>query len=345
MCGIPIRSGLLLFAAAACLALVLSPATWGEEPKTDEKLKEPEKLDCTTFDGVKLAGYFYPSDKGKDAPTVILCHAVGDAKRSGASRKDFGDLPRMLQKEGFAVVAFDFRGYGESKTLARPKDYFAANPPPRPFPGGKLPTTIDAAKDFRDPLDFAKFGNDLIAIKDYIVTRSNARDCNSNNIVVVGAEQGAMVGLMWAFNEFARPKEIGGRESEGQDITAFVWISMRPWIGSSRIDKQTEAYLKALHKEVPTLVVYGEKDQTTANFWNNAIGWIKPKNEKGFEATKAVALKSDLQGTKLFGQESLNTEKVVVDYLKANLPNRVWKERRGQTPPPTLFAIERLGLK
>ena len=59
-----------------------------------------------TSDGTRLAGW-YGAPAGM-AATIILCHGVPGDKR------DMAGLAAALMNAGFGVLAFDFRGWGES---------------------------------------------------------------------------------------------------------------------------------------------------------------------------------------------------------------------------------------
>lgn len=345
------------------LTLAFGPAAGADdakknaaEPKKDEAKKaKTEKFETTTIDGVNLVGDFYPSDKNKNAAVVILLHAVGDPKRTGASRKDFGKLPEMLQKEGYAVVAFDFRGYGDSKDIKA--DYWKLHPLPRPLPGGRLPTRIEA-KDWRTVTDFAMLGNDLNAVKDWLILKNNAMECNSANICLIGAEQGAMVGLLWATNEYTDPLRVKGDKfggkPEGEDISCFIWLSMRPALGNeyNRMKDVAENWMKLLYTRVNTFALHGEKDKASADFWKEALTWIKPEKEKErYDSTGVKTLpKTEFQGAKLLGLTEIlgqnqDTETFILAYLKAHLPNnKPWRERKDNDRLPTLIPINRLGL-
>lgn len=65
-----------------------------------------ESFSCTTDDGVILKGDYYGKESKK--PTVVLMHMLG------RSRADYAPLIPLLQKKGFAVLAIDLRGHGES---------------------------------------------------------------------------------------------------------------------------------------------------------------------------------------------------------------------------------------
>lgn len=60
-----------------------------------------------TSDGVRIA-YSYLEPIGKNAPVVILLHMLNRDK------EDYAGFARRLNQEGFAVIAIDFRGHGQS---------------------------------------------------------------------------------------------------------------------------------------------------------------------------------------------------------------------------------------
>ncbi len=59
-----------------------------------------------TSDGTRLAGWY--GTRAGSAATIILCHGVPGDKR------DMAGLAAALMDAGFGVLAFDFRGWGES---------------------------------------------------------------------------------------------------------------------------------------------------------------------------------------------------------------------------------------
>src|SRR5215471_11036879 len=59
-----------------------------------------------TPDGIRLAGWF--GSRAGIAATIILCHGVPGDKR------DMAGLAAALMDAGFGVLAFDFRGWGDS---------------------------------------------------------------------------------------------------------------------------------------------------------------------------------------------------------------------------------------
>ena len=75
--------------------------------ETVTSLVRYEEVTFQSSDGILLAGWFFPNRPS--APAVVLCHDAGEGK---AGRMNIA-VP--LQKAGFQVLSFDFRGHGESE--------------------------------------------------------------------------------------------------------------------------------------------------------------------------------------------------------------------------------------
>lgn len=69
-----------------------------------------EDVQFTTDDGIVITGTMYAA--GQKAPTVLCLHQWRSDRRS------FASLAKMLQGEGFTVLAIDMRGYGGSTKTA-----------------------------------------------------------------------------------------------------------------------------------------------------------------------------------------------------------------------------------
>jgi len=64
-----------------------------------------ERVELKTSDNVTVFGSYYPSgEKG-----VILLHQLG------LDRRSWDTFAKILQQQGFSVLAIDFRGHGESQ--------------------------------------------------------------------------------------------------------------------------------------------------------------------------------------------------------------------------------------
>src|SRR5947207_13504939 len=69
-----------------------------------------EAVKLTTYDEIELAANLYLPEQGEGwADGIIVCHGFGSRKESYA---DFGERASGM---GFAVLAMDLRGHGESQ--------------------------------------------------------------------------------------------------------------------------------------------------------------------------------------------------------------------------------------
>jgi hypothetical protein len=76
----------------------------------------PETVQFTTCDWVQIQGTFYPPIEKKKGLTVLMLQDEG-ARRSD---ENWERLARALQKQGHAVLTFDFRGHGDSTVIQQP---------------------------------------------------------------------------------------------------------------------------------------------------------------------------------------------------------------------------------
>ncbi|GIW67465.1 MAG: hypothetical protein KatS3mg096_333 [Candidatus Parcubacteria bacterium] len=74
--------------------------------KSKTKMSEVQKVNFITKDGVTIVANYYPNKEAKFAG--ILIHMRPKTKES------FDDLAQFLQKHGYALLAIDLRGHGES---------------------------------------------------------------------------------------------------------------------------------------------------------------------------------------------------------------------------------------
>jgi hypothetical protein len=345
--------------------------TEGKMPaKTAGETKD--RLITYTFDGVKIEGTFYPAleDKGRKTPCLILLHAVG-TRHLAASRKDFDKLPEKLQKLGYAVVTFDFRGYGESKTV-NTQDFLRYNR----IAKTKNPEHIEA-KDYQSSMDLLNLVNDLVAVKVWLNKKNNSGDCNSNVVGIVAVEQSAIVATAFVANELTDPNRSkdkktssavfipgvgtvqslptspngnlgagGGLGSpagrmEGEDIACLVCVSSSNRLHEAIPMNVMEYWMAAIRdRHVPMLALYGANDRDAATFWSKAVTWVKPPREKDrYRNSGAIVIRNtSLAGTKLLLNETLDVNKSLETYFQDTLKKvgeaRIWTEQSTETPSP-----------
>src|SRR5262245_26381536 len=97
--------------------LSLALAAWTGSASAAEDAQS-DRVSFSACDGVELSGTFYPSPRGKkDKDAVVLLLHDFDHRKGGGSHGDWDKLAEKLQKEGYSVLSFDFRGFGGSKSV------------------------------------------------------------------------------------------------------------------------------------------------------------------------------------------------------------------------------------
>src|SRR5262245_50586170 len=89
----------------AGLVLALVPSVGrADVPKAQKVLME-------TFDKCQLQGSWYGSGaEATKSPVVLMLHKIG----GNHQQEGWEALAQLLQEKGFAVLAIDFRGHGDS---------------------------------------------------------------------------------------------------------------------------------------------------------------------------------------------------------------------------------------
>ncbi len=295
--SIPTAAGLLL----AGLAL-LAPPTAAAQEKDKPKF---ETVKFESVDAVELKGSYWPSTKGKKGPVAILLHKTGARSKEGGWK----DLAEDLQKSGFAVLSFDFRGHGDSTTVGKSfwqhplnNKYFRTPPAGKDttltsssFPPGYLPHLV----------------NDIAAAKRFLERRYNdSGDCNCSNIVLIGAEDGATLGALWLASETKRyriiPVGVGQKNErpESKDVVACVWLNISETIGKQPVGQQLRVWLKdagnvkvPVESKIPMAFIYGKKDAKAGATALALVKVIRPK----YVADKKPDESDELRGTVEFG--------------------------------------------
>src|SRR5687768_1482086 len=102
-----LRAVLVLALALPAAGLLPAGAARAQQAKDKPITKS---VPFESYDGVQLSGTLYPK-AGADA-VVLLLHDF-DLKKGGSSQQEgWTDLAKDLQKAGYAVFMFDFRGFG-----------------------------------------------------------------------------------------------------------------------------------------------------------------------------------------------------------------------------------------
>jgi pimeloyl-ACP methyl ester carboxylesterase len=331
-----------LFAGLAVPLLL--PSAWAADV---------EKITFESFDKVELQGDWYPSDKGAKGPCALVIHKLG------GDRKQLAPIAEALQKAGFAVLAPDLRGHGASKSVTA-SDFWrvAAN--------SRGIRKVGAAAKNTSEIDYKEFlpnyypflVNDLVAAKIALEKKNNARECNINDLVVVGAEDGATLGAMWLYTEWDRRiPSINGMgqmvysEPEGRDIAAVVALSLRSGLGSSKtvnLSGNLPSFYSGaglrdgekIREKTGFCFFFGDGDSDSAGISNRIFNNALQAEKLKLKLTYKVELKkTKLAGAALLAQEGLDVEPLIIKYLKERVfetrKSTLWAERdlKNYNPP------------
>ncbi len=315
----------------------------------DKDNSTPVKFD--TRDGVSLHGTFYPGEsaKVKDEPVVLLLHRVG----SHSHQDGWDSLAKALQKKGYSVLSFDFRGHGKS-TAVDGRTFWGQPHNQRLVRGFNPAKPKDAisSKDFT-PAYTPYLVNDIAAAKLFLDERNDAGECNSRSVIVIGAEEGATLGCLWMAAEWHRHPatviegfrsiitKVDEAESEGKDQYAGIWLSIEPNLKASGAAAGLRNWLTLVGKEkkVPMAFIHGKDDDRGGKLAAEYVRHLKGNEKDSLKFTNVRAIeKTKLAGSALLRKE-LGTDAWIVDtYLAAlrekNTPAK-WTRR---DPYQTAFA-------
>jgi hypothetical protein len=280
-----------------------------------------------TADGVKIKGTFYGSAQ-VNAPTVIMLHPIGEDKSSKSP--EWKNLAEAMAKAGYAVLMFDFRGHGESTSIDDPKTFWAK----------QINFTNVKSKDKEaiDVRDYIRNGttylpvlvNDIAAARAWLDRRNDdSKDCNTANLMIVAADQGATLGAIWMNAEWNRykytpdpflkfvvpnPKYVDSRP-EGKDIIAAVFLTPQPKLQNRDVSLSKLLKVASYDNGTAIAIFHGKDDAKATAYAKSLANAIKPKKDSRKHAfTDAVELNTKLSGVKLL-QKGLGTERAIVDYL------------------------------
>ncbi len=129
---------------------------------------QPQPVAFNAADGFRISADYYPPPPARDgkAPFVMLLHAVG------RDRTSWEPLIGPLHEVGFAVLALDLRGHGQSATTAT-RDRLAQ----------------------RDHSLFREMENDLRGAYDWLAQRT---ELDRSRFAIVGASIGASLAFQYA---------------------------------------------------------------------------------------------------------------------------------------------------
>jgi hypothetical protein len=298
-----------------------------------------EKVRFVTVDGVTIHGNFFRGPRA--APAVVMLHPIGAGE--SRNKKNWIALAQELQKD-FSVLTFDFRGHGDSTEIDAPLYYHYK------FNGVATKNArVDRARiEFKDilPQYYSVFCNDIAAAKSYLErTKNDLGLCNTQNFVVIGADQGATLGAVWANSEWFRyrmeiatgllgvPQLRFDSRPEGKWISAYVFLTISPKLGNQNVSMTSLLNIPSKLNMVPSVFLFSEPDKKAKDTAKALEKDIKfgggKKADPRFALTAAVGVKSKdkLNGIDLL-QPSLKTSEQIHEWLKLTTQtNNEWAQR------------------
>lgn len=323
----------------ALLAGLLAAAGTSRAQQAFKPVSKP--IDFKTFDGVTIQGTFYPNPGGKKDAVAILLHEP-DLKKGSSSQNDgWADLAGALQQQGYAVLMFDFRGFGESKTV-NVDTFFKHIQNVQLIRGAVRKPSQVSYKDFQ-PKYLPYLVNDIAAAKAYLDRQNDQKQCNTSSVVLIGAGESAALGALWMAHEARRAKDKNNpllaaaarpilAEPEGKDLAGAIWLTANTRLGSANVP------VAGLTRDlkVPQVFVYGGGDKAAAGvasgFAKGATTKVGKDKDAGYPRAVAVTGVSSA-GHRLLGKGE-DGEKAVLDALKAIMEKRgskEWTERKVDT--------------
>jgi hypothetical protein len=280
-----------------------------------------DKVKFETGDGVELHGFFYPGSKGKDAPCVLMLHKLVKGKK-----EKWDKLATAIQKKGYSVLAFDFRGHGESTSVTPQFWTFKHNLEGVQGYVASDPKKTISHQDFRNTSYYQYLVNDIAAAKLFLDRRNDAGSCNSANLILIGEEDGANLGALWMASEFSlyraitlpplQPEKLEATP-EGKDIICGIWLSMNQKVpaGKGPTTSVLNWFRDEKIKKVPMAFLFADGDSQGDAFANTAVRSLKVgKHPEDLTAAKSIKKGGKLTGTDLL-IETLETEKLIEGYL------------------------------
>jgi hypothetical protein len=198
-------------------------------------------------------------------------------------------------------------------------------------------------KDFKQSPGYIPYlANDIAAAKVFLDKKNDAGECNTRNLVLLGAETGATLGALWLRSEWLRHsvQNAGGlqpmlnKEPEGKKEIAAIWLSPSPYLGNSTVDFRgllnvpTQTGLK----QTPMVFAYADGDQSAKNVSKSCEAFLKTdKKAPSYKYTAAVEVKGakKLRGSDLLKGSLGLGEKLVgyVDDLSESGRTTDWAEQ------------------
>jgi pimeloyl-ACP methyl ester carboxylesterase len=310
---------MLAACCGVCIAGLSGAAvTQAQDGKVDLK---PQIKTLMSADGLTLHLTYWPSEAKQDAAVIVLLHM------QNGNRLDWpAKFVLDLQQQGYAVIAVDLRGHGQSK----------GTPPPSDDKDKKKKDDKGATveSDHFKPGDYeAMVLADMEAVKEFIYEEHQAQHLNMNKMAIIAADMGTSVAICFAANDWLkRPHPdgpAGAQTPRGQDVRALVLVSPQSSVPGLPVTKPVRT-LKAPEANIAFLVCVGSKDKTdrgqAKKLYTSLATPDKNKDRMFFEEYGSPKRGTDLFGTGLRMEDHILA---FLDKYVKKLPSD-WRDRESR---------------
>ena len=282
-------------ATAVLMAVGAAGTVHAQSKKKDEDpALQPRREILTTKDKVKINAFYFPSSEGKKAVPVMVVHEWKG--QAGPYMKLFLEL----RKAGFAVVALEYRGHGQSKTFTNTR--------------GEEQDYNLAVMGRRDAEAIIRY--DIEEVKQFMKEENNAGRLNLNALAMIGIGEGAIMAGYWSAQDWKVPSV--GRMKQGQDVKALVYVSPeKNAYGMAMAGPLGDSNLVRL----PTLIAAGKgspQGREASKLGSRLEGMKKRLNRGKASGYELLLANTNLSGPALVNEDSTVIPKIV-SFLKANL--------------------------
>jgi hypothetical protein len=273
-------------------------------------------------------------------------------------------LAKRLQEKGYSVLTFDFRGHGQS-TSVDPDKFWKYQPNVNNYTktAKKDQNTIKIG-DFR-PAYFPYLLSDVMAAREDLDNRNDNGGCNVSNILVIGAEEGATLGLSWMTFEFFRESI---NKKQDANINPWAWKPNLPpdrpgsediagaiFLSATRSPAKISApysHFMTLTKDklhnIPMWFTYCEGDKTGKEDATHIADMLKLNKADIKIKNPTLPIKGDvnLRGAAMLGVAKLDTEDLIEKFLEQMVklrPNEAKKNRNANEFKPYPAPLGGLG--
>jgi pimeloyl-ACP methyl ester carboxylesterase len=262
---------------------------------------------------------------------VLLLHELG----GNSDQEGWDELALKLQPH-YAVLRFDLRGHGESTEVVSGADGFWSVRDNWSLAGADVNKATIKHQNFpRNGLYHPMLVNDIAAARLFLDRCNNAGQCNSSNLVVIGAGEGATLGAIWIASEWHRRPVIQNALGlpidqdlpAGRNISAAIWLSISRSLGRQRIPIEnllTRRSPEAAEK-IPMYFLYDAGDAPGARTSQQLVDALKKgaRRNRVDHLTGARSLgQRGLAGRELLLRGSYKTDEFILRYLKKVFDDR-----------------------